>query len=75
MTRQQKEKTVSVAKVIELSARSTDSFEDAIQMAIGKAGETVDNIEGAWVKEQKVVVENGAITGYDVNLKITFVVS
>lgn len=75
MTRQEKEKTVSVAKVIELSARSTDSFEDAIKKAIVKAGETVDNIEGAWVKEQKVVVENGAITGYDVNLKITFVVS
>ncbi|HUG07909.1 MAG TPA: dodecin family protein [Acidimicrobiia bacterium] len=66
---------MSVAKVIELNARSTDSFEDAIKEAIVKAGETVDNIEGAWVKEQKVVVENGAITGYDVNLKITFVVS
>lgn len=75
MTRREKEKTVSVAKVIELNARSTDSFEDAIKEAIVKAGETVDNIEGAWVKEQKVVVENGAITGYDVNLKITFVVS
>jgi dodecin len=65
---------VSVAKVIELSARSSNSFEDAIQEAITKAGETVNNIEGAWVKEQKVVVENGSITGYDVNLKITFVV-
>jgi dodecin len=65
---------VSVAKVIELSARSSSSFEDAIQEAITKAGETVTNIEGAWVKEQKVVVENGNITGYDVNLKITFVV-
>jgi flavin-binding protein dodecin len=65
---------VSVAKVIELSARSTQSFEQAIKDAIDKAGETVQNIEGAWVKEQKVVVENGEISGYDVNLKITFVV-
>lgn len=65
---------MSVAKVIELSARSSSSFEEAIQEAITKAGETVNNIEGAWVKEQKVVVENGNITGYDVNLKITFVV-
>ena len=65
---------MSVAKVIELSARSPNSFEDAIEKAITKAGETVSNIEGAWVKEQKVVVENGGITGYDVNLKITFVV-
>lgn len=65
---------MSVAKVIELSARSSESFEQAIQAAIDKAGETVNNIEGAWVKEQNVVVENGAITGYKVNLKITFVV-
>jgi len=65
---------MSVAKVIELSARSTESFEEAIQSAIDKAGETVENIEGAWVKEQNVVVENGVITGYKVNLKITFVV-
>jgi len=65
---------MSVAKVIELSARSSESFEKAIQAAIDKAGETVNNIEGAWVKEQNVVVENGVITGYKVNLKITFVV-
>lgn len=65
---------MSVAKVIELSARSEESFEKAIEDALAKAGETVNNIEGAWVKEQKVVVENGRITGYDVNLKITFVV-
>lgn len=66
---------MSVAKVIELSARSSESFEKAIQSAIDKAGESVDNIEGAWVKEQNVVVENGVITGYKVNLKITFVVN
>ena len=63
-----------VAKVIELSARSPESFERAIQEGIDKAGETVDNIEGAWVKEQKVEVENGQIASYTVNLQITFVV-
>lgn len=65
---------MSVAKVIELSARSSESFEQAIKDAIAKAGETINNIEGAWVKEQQVVIENGQITGYAVNLKITFVV-
>lgn len=65
---------MSVAKVIELSGRSTQSFEQAIKDAIAKARETVENIEGAWVKEQQVVVENGEISSYDVNLKITFVV-
>lgn len=65
---------MSVAKVIELSGRSTQSFEQAIKDAIAKAGETVENIEGAWVKEQQVVVENGEISSYDVNVKITFLV-
>lgn len=63
---------MSVAKVIELSGRSTQSFEQAIKEAIDKAGETVENIEGAWVSEQQVVVENGEISSYDVNLRITF---
>lgn len=65
---------MSVAKVIELSARSSESFEKAIQDGIAKAGETINNIEGAWIKEHKVVIDNGQIVGYDVNLKITFVV-
>jgi len=65
---------VPVAKVIELSARSPASFEQAIQEGIDKAGETVNNIEGAWVKEQKVEIQNGQIASYTVNLKITFVV-
>ena len=65
---------MSVAKVIEINSRSSESFEDAIAAGIAKAGETVENIEGAWVKEQKVKVENGGVVAYDVNLKITFVV-
>ncbi len=65
---------MSVAKVIEINSRSSESFEDAIAVGIAKAGETVENIEGAWVKEQKVKVENGGVVAYDVNLKITFVV-
>lgn len=63
-----------VAKVIELSGRSPQSFEQATKDAIEKAKETVNNIEGAWVKEQQVVIEDGEISSYDVNLKITFLV-
>lgn len=66
---------MSVAKVIELSARSGDSFEQAIKEGIAKANETLDNIEGAWVKEQQVVIENGDIVGYEVNLQVTFVLA
>jgi flavin-binding protein dodecin len=64
---------MAVAKVIELTATSSVSFEDAIRQAIEKASETVRDIKGAWVKEQQVTVENGRVTGYRVDLKVTFV--
>lgn len=66
---------MSVAKVIEISAESQKSFEDAIGQGIQKASQTVQNIRGAWVKEQQVVVEGANIVGYRVDLKITFVLS
>lgn len=62
-----------VAKVTEITATSEESFEDAIRQGIAKASETVRNIKGAWVKEQKVDIENGAISNYRVDLKVTFV--
>lgn len=64
---------MSVAKVIEISSSSKTSFDDAIKVGIAKASKTVKNIEGAWVQDQKVAVENGAITEYRVMLKVTFV--
>ena len=65
---------MSVAKTSEISASSSKSFEDAMRKGIRKMGETVDNIEGAWVKEQKVVVNDGEITAYRVTMKVTFIV-
>jgi flavin-binding protein dodecin len=65
---------MSVAKVIELTASSPDSFEDAVRVGIEKSGESLRNIRGAWVSEQKVDVEGGEITAYRVTLRITFVV-
>lgn len=64
---------MSVAKVVELSATSTESFEDAIQAGISKASETLRGISGAWVKEQKVEIADGRIKNYQVNLQVTFV--
>ncbi|MEA5445951.1 dodecin family protein [Gammaproteobacteria bacterium AB-CW1] len=66
---------MSVAKIIEISAQSTESFEDAIKLGIEKAARTVDGIRGAWVSEQKVHVENGKVTGYRVDMRVTFVLS
>lgn len=63
----------SVAKVIEITAESTESFEDAIRTGIWKASETVHDIKGAWVKAQQVKVEQGKVVGFRVDLKVTFV--
>ena len=65
---------MSVAKVIEISAHSKTSFEDAIDQGIKRACKSVDNVRGAWIKEQKVTVEKGRITSYRVNIQLTFVI-
>ena len=64
---------MSVAKIIEITAESTESFERAIRTGIEEASKHLKNIEGAWVKEQKVVVNDGKITGFRVDMKVTFV--
>ncbi len=64
---------MSVAKVSEISATSTRNFEDAIQQGLARAGKTLRNIRGAWIKEQHVRVTEGKITEYQVNMMVTFV--
>ena len=63
----------SVAKVIEITAESSESFEDAIQNGIAKASESVHAIRSAWVDGQQVKVEDGKVVSYRVDLKVTFV--
>ncbi len=65
---------MSVAKTSEITASSSKSFEDAVRVGIRKMSETVKNIEGAWVKEQKVVVKKGEVEAYRVTMKVTFIV-
>ncbi|MEM1206696.1 MAG: dodecin family protein [Acidobacteriota bacterium] len=64
---------MAVAKVIEINASSPTSFHDAIESGIAHASKTIKNITGAWVNEEKVVVEDGKVTEWRVNLKISFV--
>lgn len=64
---------MSVARVVEVSATSTESFDAAIHTAVARAVKTLRNVQGAWVKEQKVYIEDGEIATYQVNLMITFV--
>ena len=64
---------MSVARVTELSATSETGFEDAINQAVARATKTLRGVEGAWVKDMNVSIEDGSITGYKVNVEITFV--
>jgi flavin-binding protein dodecin len=64
---------MSVAKVIEISATSSKSFEDAITTGVARAGKTVKDVKGAWVKSMKVDIDNGKIVKYRVVMKVTFV--
>ena len=64
---------MSIAKTSEIMASSDKSFEDAVRNGIKRFSKTVDRVEGAWVKEQKVVVKDGEVDEYRVALKVTFV--
>ena len=64
---------MSVAKVSEISATSSKSFEDAIQQGLARAAKTLRNIRRAWIKEQQVRCENVRIVEYQVNMTVTFV--
>lgn len=64
---------MSVAKISEITATSTESFEDAIQKGIARADKTLDQITGAWVNEMKVNVKGGKVENYRVNMRVTFV--
>ncbi len=66
---------MSVARVTEIISSSSKSFEDAVNNGVKRASKTLKNVQGAWVKDQSVEVENGKITEYRVVLKVTFILA
>lgn len=68
-----KDKDHSVAKIVELSASSTKSFEDAVEAGVRRASKTLKGVTGAWVQDMKVDVDDGKVVRYRVNLKVTFI--
>jgi flavin-binding protein dodecin len=64
---------MAVARVTEITASSTKSFEEATRIGIERANKTLENVKGAWIQEQKLKIENGRIVEYRVNMKITFI--
>ena len=64
---------MSVAKITEIQASSKKSFDDAMQAGIARANKTLRDVTGAWIKSQKVVLDNGKITEYRVLMKVSFI--
>ena len=64
---------MSVAKVTEIIASSSKSFDDAIAQGLARANKTLKNVRGAWISSQKVEIEKGKITEYRVTMRVTFV--
>ncbi len=64
---------MSVARVTEITASSSKSFEDAVRKGIKRSSKTLQNVKGAWVQEQSVVVDDNEIVEFRVNMKVTFV--
>lgn len=66
---------MSIARVTEITSSSTVSFDDAISQGIARADKTLRHVEGAWIQDQKVVVRDGKVAEYRVNMKISFVLA
>lgn len=64
---------MSVARVTEITASSKKSFDDAMRVGIDRANKTLENLKGAWIKSQKIVVLDGKIAEFRVTMKVTFV--
>ena len=65
----------SVARVTEITAQSEKGFEDAIRVGVERACKTLDNVTGAWVQEMTLDIQDGHISAYRVNMKVTFVLN
>lgn len=66
---------MSIARITEVISSSPISFDDALKQGVDRATSTLDNVRGAWIQDQKVILENGNIVEYRVTLKITFILN
>jgi hypothetical protein len=75
MAKKSSASTDTVARVTEITASSSKSFEDAVAVGLARANKTLKNVKGAWIQEQKVVVDGGKVAAYRVTMKVTFVLA
>ncbi len=64
---------MTVGKVTEITARSPESFDHAMEQGISRAEDTLKNVKSAWVKDQKITCDEHGIDEYHVDLKVTFI--
>ena len=64
---------MAVARITEVSASSSKSFDDAIEEGIDRASKTLRKVQSAWISDQEVMVTDGKVTEYRVKLKVTFI--
>jgi flavin-binding protein dodecin len=66
---------MAIARITELTSSSTKSFDDALHVGIKRATQTLQNVSGAWVQDQEVIVTDNKITEYRLRLKVTFILN
>ena len=66
---------MTVARITEISSISKKSFDDAVAQGVARANKTLKNVKSAWIQDQEVLVEKGKVAGYNVTLKVTFVLA
>lgn len=64
---------MAVAKVIEVTGGSSKGLEDAIIQGVSRAADSLDQVEGAWIQDIKLLMKNGKIAEWRVNMKVTFI--
>ena len=64
---------MSVARTTEITASSKKSFDDALKVGVKRSSKTLQNITGAWIKDQEVVIDEGKIVSYKVRMMVTFI--
>lgn len=66
---------MSIVRTTEISSSSKEGFKDAIEKGIERFAETIDQVEGAWIKEQKIKIKNGSVSEYRVTMKVSFLLN
>ena len=64
---------MATARITEISASSTKSFDDAVAQGLRRANKTLRNVSGAWIKDQEVACKNGKVSEFRVKMKVTFI--